>query len=267
MHRPSATTTQRLRSMVGRGVLRHRRARPFVYAFRHRVWYLAIDLDELEDLAGRIRILSLDRWNLLSFHRADHFAPNDASLADAVRQYLQAQGVLHVDGSIVLVTYPRVLGYVFNPVSFYLCHDRSGALRAVLAEVNNTHGDQTVYTFQANDQADGRFASRQDKRFYVSPFLSLDGRYEFVYSHASGGSTFTVNEFEGAAGPLNLHTSLTLEWRPLTTWTLLRTWARRPLMTLQTIGLIHLHALRLWRRRAPFFKYDPTRAGTPGHKG
>ncbi|MGE0227452.1 MAG: DUF1365 domain-containing protein [Dehalococcoidia bacterium] len=254
------TAMRPLRSMVGVGVLRHRRARPFVYDFRHRVWYLAIDLDELEDLAGRIRILSLDRWNLLSFHRSDHFASGERSLADAVRRYLRTQGVDRADGSIVLVTYPRVLGYVFNPVSFYLCHDRSGTLHAVLAEVNNTHGDQTVYTFQPRDQADRRFASQQDKSLYVSPFLSLDGRYEFIYSDASGGSTFTVNEFEGATGPLNLHTSLTLEWRPLTTWTLVRTWARRPLMTLQTMGLIHLHALRLWRRRAPFFKYDAARA-------
>ncbi len=250
---------------MGVGVLRHRRARPFVYDFRHRVWYLALDLDELEQRAERIPILSIDRWNVLSFHHADHFGGAGRPLAEVVRDHLQAEGIGEADGPIVLVTYPRVLGYVFNPVSFYLCYDRGEQLRAVLAEVSNTHGDRTVYTFRPDEGAEGRFVSGQGKRFYVSPFLSLDGRYEFQYSESAGASTFTVNEFEGADGPLNLHTSLALEWRPFTTRNLLRVWARRPLLTLQTIGLIHLHALRLWRRGAPFFKYRSSGSRVPPH--
>lgn len=252
---PQHCAPQELRSRVGIGELRHRRARPFIYQFRHRVWYLALDLDELEDAAARILILSLNRWNVLSVRYGDHFGGAQVRPADAVRAHLAELGLADAGARITLVTYPRVLGYVFNPVSFYLCYDRDDGLRVVLAEVSNTHGGQTLYTFERSGAARGAFTSRQLKRFYVSPFLSMNGRYEFAHFEAGGRSTFTVNEFEGSDGPLNLHTSLSLEWKPLTNRSVLTMLLRRPLMTFQTIAFIHVHAFRLWRRHAPFFKY------------
>jgi DUF1365 family protein len=245
------------------GSLRHRRARPLVHDFTHKVWYLALDLGELDLVDRRLRLLSHNRWNVLSVLDRDHLGVPATDLEQAVRERLVADGNGDVDGRVTLVTYPRVLGYVFNPVSFYLCRDRDERLRVVLAEVHNTHGEQHVYTLEP-DRLRGRlFLASHEKDFYVSPFLSMDGRYEFAFSTERGRSRFVINEFEGRGGPgdqeLNLHTALALQWRPLTDRNILRALGSRPLMTLQTIGLIHLHALRLWLGKVPFHSHAPAR--------
>ena len=253
-----------MRSRIGTGTLRHRRARPFTYDFSHRVWYLALDLDELAEVERRTRLLSHNRWNVLSVMDRDHFGTPAVGLADAVHQHLVTAGHGDIDGRVTLVTYPRAFGYVFNPVSFYLCRDRDEHLRVVLAEVHNTHGEEHVYTLRADSQSDRTFLASHEKHFYVSPFLSMDGRYKFAFAAEPGRTRFVINEFEGTEDrALNLHTALSLRWRPLTDRNILRVLLERPFMTLQTIGFIHLHALRLWLGGARFHPHTSSDRTVP----
>jgi uncharacterized protein len=125
------------------GGVMHARLRPRRNVFRYRVFFMRLPLSRL----GRLRnfFFSINRWNLFSFHYADHGARDGSSPERWIRRLLASEGIENADGEVVLQTFPRVLGYVFNPVSFWLCHDRDGGLRAILCEVNNTFGEHHNY--------------------------------------------------------------------------------------------------------------------------
>jgi len=218
------------------------------YAFLHRVWYVAVDLDELDAVDRSSRLLSYQRRGVLRLLDRDHLgeASTRLGLRAAVREHLAAGGWPQQDWRITLITYPRVIAYVFNPVSFYLCHDRSGALRHVLAEVHNTHGEREVYDFPAPtiDAADGPvFRSTAEKRFYVSPFIGPRATYELTVVETVDQLAITIHETE-AEGPA-LDAGVRLRRLPLTDRSLARLLARDPVMPLKTIALIAGHVARL----------------------
>jgi hypothetical protein len=222
---------------------------------RHHVYYLALDLDELAEVERHVPLIGVERARPLSVRGRDHLALPGESLAEAARRHLAAEGfAATADWRITLVTNARVLGYVFNPVSFYLCHDPAGSLRVVIAEVHNTHGEQHIYTLRPEVSASASFTAAADKAFYVSPFISMDAAYRFHVLERPDGLQVAIHESEreGDQRAPTLYAGLKLERRLLTTGSLLRTLARHPLITLTTIGLIHWHALRLWRRRLTF---------------
>jgi DUF1365 family protein len=145
-----------------------------------------------------------------------------------------------------------VLGYVFDPASFYLCRDPSGALRIVIVEVHNTHGERHLYTLQRNDDSDA-FEAAMDKDFYVSPFIGMTGSYRVRVRDEERRLRITINEEED--GELVLHASLDLARHPLSDRGLVRMLIRYPLVTLKTTVMIHIHALRLWRLGLPFQRH------------
>ena len=153
---------------------------------------------------------------------------------------------------MTLVTNPRVLGYVFNPASFYLCRDLSGVLRVVIVEVHNTHHERHLYTLRP-EAGTGEFAASMDKDFYVSPFIDMVGRYTVHLRDEPSRLRITINEHQD--GALLLHTSLDLVRRRLTDRALARMLLRHPLITHKTTGMIHWHALQLWRRGARFRRH------------
>ena len=112
------------------GGVMHARLRPRRNAFRYRVFFLRLPLSRLAE--AKNSLFSINRWNLFSFHFSDHGARDGTDPELWIRQLLDREGVDRADGEVVLQTFPRVLGYVFNPVSFWFCHDRSGGLRAIL---------------------------------------------------------------------------------------------------------------------------------------
>jgi len=250
-----------VRSRVYRGTVRHRRSVPVTYDFRYGVYYLGLDLDEIAEVDARLRLLSVDRRNLYELRRGDHYG--DAGLAASMRERLAARGHPTDDWRIELVTYPRVAGFVFNPVSFYLCRDRaSDAIRHVVAEVHNTHRDRHLYDLDAEPGAAPVYRSHTEKRFYVSPFIDMDARYDFRLAETShnGASRLSLainaeNEDDGQF----LHTGLQLQAGPLSDGALARAFVAMPFLTVRTIGLIHWHALKLWRRGLSFRPY-----GRPG---
>jgi len=241
-----------MRSHLLEGIVRHRRVRPFAYALEHRVFYVALDLDELDEVPRRIRFISRGRWNLLSFRDEDHLDPPATELRARVLDHLRDEG-LDPDGwQVTLVTNLRVIGYAFNPASFYLCRDRAGDLRVVIVEVHNTHGERHLYSLRSD--ADGAaFVDAMDKAFYVSPFIEMTGRYTVRVRDEPTRLRITINEDPGDG--LLLHTSLDLERRRLTDRMVVRMLIRYPLVTHRTIGLIHWHALRLWLRGARFHRH------------
>jgi len=240
-----------MRSHLLEGVVRHRRARPFVYDLEHKVYYLALDLNELDEVAHSIKLISRNRPNILSFRDGDHLDPPASDLAHELRAHLRTEGLDPEGWQVTLVTNLRVFGYVFNPASFFLCRDRSGDLRAVIVEVHNTHGGRHLYTLLRTGDRSELVAS-MDKDFYVSPFIEMVGRYTVRVRDEPTRLRITINEDQDSA--LLLHTSIDLTRRRLTDRSVARALVRYPFVTHKTIGMIHWHAFRLWRRGARFHR-------------
>lgn len=252
-----------MRSHLVEGIVRHRRTRPFVYALEHEVFYLAVDLEELPRL-NRFKLLGRNRWRPFEFRDADHWVPPAADLRTSVLGHLRAEGFAGVeDWRITLIAYPRVLGYEFNPASFFLARDAAGELRVVIVEVHNTHGERRLYTLRPQATRTAHVAG-MDKDFYVSPFISMDASYTVRVRDEADRVVLVIDETEHGA-PL-LQASVVATRRPLTDMALLRILWRYPLVTLRTILSIHWHALWLWRKGAKFHSHgsatppaDPTR--------
>jgi DUF1365 family protein len=247
-----------MRSHLLEGKVRHRRARPFVYALEHDVYYVALDLDELDEVTSSLRLVSRGRPNFLSFRDGDHLDPPATDLAVDVRNHLGTEGLDPTAWQITLVTNLRVFGYAFNPASFFLCRDEAGDLRMVVVEVHNTHGDRHLYTLSREGEEAGAtdLVASMDKDFYVSPFIEMVGRYTVRVRDESSRLRITINEDQEDS--LLLHTSLDLTRRRLTDRNVARMLVRHPFVTHKTIGMIHWHALRLWRRGATFHRHGET---------
>jgi DUF1365 family protein len=224
----------------------HERTRPKRNAFHYHVYYLCLALTGLSALQ-RLMIFSLNRFNLFGLRTADYGATGDPE--GWIRTTLAQWNVAKADGEIVLLTMPRVLGYGFNPVSFWYCLDQAGQLRAVLADVSNTFGERHAYLLFHEDQRviTGDDWLRSDKIFHVSPFIEVKGHYEFrfLYSEKKIGTWINYYDEDG----LMLTTSLVGKRRPLTSSALFYCFFRYPLVTVKVISLIHFQALRLVGKR------------------
>ncbi len=248
-----------LKSRLYAGVLRHRRTAPKPYQFTYGVFYVDLDLDEIEEVDRRIRLFSYNRRNIMSFLDRDHMAQPGERLRDSVRAHLARRGIdPGPGGSVSLLTNTRILGYVFNPVSFYFVRDADGVMQSMIAEVHNTSGEMHAYDLDRHPvAADDVHVSKVDKAFYVSPFIDMDARYEFrCASNAAGDWDIRIDEFEGDR--LFFQAQLLVRPMPLTNANVARLLARYPLMTLKTIALIHWQGLKLWLRGVEY-RRNPSR--------
>jgi DUF1365 family protein len=250
-----------VRSHLLEGKVRHRRSAPFTYGLEHDVWYAALDLDELDGLDRRLRLFGHNHRAAAVFRDDDHLPIPARDIAAEIRALLRAEGEDPDGWRVTLVTNLRVLGHVFNPASFFLCRDGAGALRVVVIEVHNTFGERHLYTLRPADGdgvSSGPFTAGMEKAFFVSPFISMDGDYAVHVRDEPGALKLAIN-LRQAGRPL-LSTSLVLRRSRLTDRALARMLVRHPLVTRKTIGLIQVHALRLWLRGAPFFRHGDPRA-------
>lgn len=236
------------------GQVRHRRLRPAPNAFAYGTYYLRLPLRSLKEADFGCALFSRNRFNLLSFADADHGDGKQPLLA-WIDGLLRREGVHDADGEVWLQTMPRVLGFVFNPVSFWFCHRADGALRAVLCDVRNTFGERHCYLLdQGGVIADGA-ELRARKVFHVSPFCQVEGGYRFRFARAEaegGERSLAAIDYDDAHGPLLL-TSLSGRAAPITARNAARAFFGYPLMTAGVVVRIHWQALRLWLRRVPFF--------------
>jgi hypothetical protein len=228
------------------GSVMHQRLRPVRHRLRYRVFSLLLDLDELPALSQRLRLFSLNGFNLFSLHERDYGAGN-GGLRGYVEAQLRAAG-LPAAGAIRLLTMPRILGYAFNPLSVYFCHAGDGALSAVLYEVNNTFGERHSYLIEVDPEqrAGDTIVQQCAKQFHVSPFLALDMSYRFrIEAPAVQRDGLSIGVVAQDAEGAVLNARFDARRRSLDDAALMRVFLTHPLLTLKVVAAIHWEALRL----------------------
>lgn len=247
-----------MRSSLYLGTVMHARRSPHGHVFRYPVYMTLIDLDELPLLDRTLPLFGWNRRAPTSFRDADHID---------IRATLGEHGIeLGPGGRIEVLTNLRVLGYVFNPVSFWWCRHGDGTLACIVAEVNNTFGERHAYVLHpAGVRGGARHVFATDKQLHVSPFMPMDQSYTWWFSEPETKLSVRMDVHE--EGMQDFHATLTARRVPLTARTLRAVLVRYPLMPARVTARIHWQALRLWLKRTPFFRKPPFVPGRGSVKG
>lgn len=249
----------KLASCLYAGKVVHRRVRPRTHRLCYRVFSMCLDVDEIDHIDRELRIFSRNRFNLLGFHDCDHGHGDGTRVDVYARRLLAEAGLSHAGARIRLLCYPRILGYVFNPLSVYFCEAADGQLGAIVYEVNNTFGERKSYVIPVPPDAGSLLHQSCAKEMYVSPFTKREGRYNFTIRPPGEGVLVGIAFRDPDGAVMNAHfagTRLPLDGNSL--WS---AFARFPLMTLKVIGGIHIEAARLWSKGVPIV----TRHASPSY--
>lgn len=242
------------RSALYDGEVVHERFQPKGHRLRYRVFSMLFDLDELDALGQDLRLFAHNRRAPIAFHDRDHGARDGGPLRPWVEARMREAGVEPDGGRIELLCYPRLLGYVFNPLSVFFCHRRDGSLAVILYEVHNTHGERHTYACAV---ADSRAVIRQhvEKSFYVSPFIGPTATYHFRIVPPGESINIVIRE-ENEDGLL-MAASFRGARCALSDSALLRRLLRFPLMTVKIVAAIHWEALKLLAKGFRVFPHAP----------
>jgi DUF1365 family protein len=235
------------------GKVMHTRRPPHNDSFVYPVFYLLVDLDELPELDRALPLFGYNRFAPLTFHDADHLGEPSCPVKENLHAYLRENGVDPPEGKVYLLTFPRIFGHVFNPVSFFYCYDEADNLACIVAEVNNTWGERHPYLLTPENarqlKRDGATTYWADKVFYVSPFIEMDARYEFAFSPLQDRIYVHIDEYR--QGRKFFAARLWGERVSMTNQALRKALLRYPFLTLMVVARIVWHAFKLWLRRVP----------------
>jgi len=229
-------------SLIYNGNVIHRRFKPKAHYFKYKVFSLLIDLDELDIIKKKVKIFSYNKFNILSFFDKDHGPRNGSSIKDWVIKNLKDIGINDDKIQIKLLCYPRIFGYVFNPLSVFFIYNQSSELISILYEVKNTFGEQHTYIFKTNNS--NIITNKCSKKFYVSPFIEMDCEYNFRVLKPS--STISVIIDQSDKNGKLLYASQDGIAQELNTKNIFFSFISHPLMTFKIIAAIHYEALKLW---------------------
>lgn len=244
-----------MNSALYAGKVVHARLRPKRHKLTYRVFSLLLDLDEIGVLADRLRLFGHNKGGIFSFHDKDH-GTGDGNLRGWVTEQLRAADILLMAPKITMLCYPRILGYVFNPLTVYFCTDGE-ELRAILYEVHNTFGERRTYVIRVSPGANVIEQSCA-KELYVSPFVPMDCVYQFHIEPPGEKVTIRIDETDPQG--MLLRAVFTGERKPLTDGALLKALFAYPLMTLKVTAAIHWEAMKLWAKGVPIFRHKTAAA-------
>jgi hypothetical protein len=228
------------------GDVMHARLKPVGHRFHYRVMSLLIDLDRLDAADRQSPLFGVNRAALYSFNEADHGDRDGSSLRAYAQRRAEEHGIDLTSGRVLLLCYPRLFGYAFNPLSVYFCYRADGRLGLLIYEVRNTFGDIHAYVLPVgpDEMSDAGIRQVQNKLFYVSPFVGMAMSYHFRVSPPAGRVKLRILETD-SEGPL-LAATFSGHRCPLNTFGLLRSFFALPAVTVKIIAAIHWEALRLW---------------------
>ena len=227
------------------GKVIHKRFKPKEHYFKYNVFSLLIDLNELEEINTYIKFFSYNRFNIISFYDKDHGDRDGSSIKLWVKKNLKSIGIMTEDISIKLLCYPRIFGYVFNPLSTYFIYNKHSELISIFYEVKNTFGEQHTYIFKAQDEK--TVQNKCKKKFYVSPFIEMDCEYHFKTLNPREQLSVVINQND-KDGKL-LFASQDGISKAFNNKNLILSYLTHPLMTFKIIGAIHYEAFKLWAKR------------------
>ena len=237
-------------SSIYNGTVIHKRFKPKVHFFKYKVFSLLIDLSELNVLEKKINFFSHNSFNLISFFDKDHGERDGSSLIDWVKKNLKENNILFEDIKIKLLCYPRILGYVFNPLSVFYVYDKKDDLISILYEVKNTFGEQHTYIFKVKN--DNILQHSCSKKFHVSPFIEMNCNYFFKILKPGEKISVIIDQYQ--SNEKLLYASQDGKRVAFTSIELIKSYLKHPLMTFKIISAIHFEAFKLWAKGIKFIK-------------
>ena len=237
-------------SSIYNGTVIHKRFKPKIHFFKYKVFSLLIDLSELNNLDKKIGFFSYNKFNLISFFDKDHGDRDGSSVINWVKKNLKENDVNCENIRIKLLCYPRILGYVFNPLSIFYVYDKNDKLISLLYEVKNTFGEQHTYIFKIKEN--NLLKHNCEKKFHVSPFIEMNCSYFFRTLKPADKISIIIDQYQ-----LNekiLYASQDGKRTDFTTSELIKSYLKHPLMTFKVIAAIHFEAFKLWTKGIKFIQ-------------
>ena len=238
-----------MNSCIYNGEVSHTRFRPVKHFLKYKTFSLFIDLDEMDKLDKIIPIFSINNFNVFSFYNKDHGPRDGSSLKEWVLENLKKFNINENISNIKLLCYPRIFGYVFNPLSIFYCYD-SEKLRAIFYEVKNTYNEQHTYIFKVIDHE--KIEQKCKKKFYVSPFMNMNTYYNFRLLNPNEKLSVFIKQTDDQGAILTA--TQVGDKKEFSFKQLLINFFKYPLMTIKIITSIHFEAFLLWKKGAIYRK-------------
>ena len=237
-------------SCIYNGTVIHKRFKPKIHFFKYKVFSLLIDLSELEKLDKTINLFSYNKFNLVSFFDKDHGERDGSSLINWVKKNLKQNNINCENITIKLLCYPRIFGYVFNPLSVFYVYNDHNKLISILYEVKNTFGEQHTYVFKVSNN--NMIQHNCQKKFHVSPFIEMNCNYFFRTLKPADKISIIIDQYQ--LDEKILYASQDGKRTDFTTLELIKSYLKHPLMTFKIITAIHFEAFKLWTKGIKFVR-------------